>query len=402
MKYSKITPEGTRDLLFEQCVLRRNIENRLAGLFKKRGFNEVLTPCIEYADVFGFECTGIPFESMYKLVDNQGRLLVLRPDSTMPIARLAATKLSSEVPIRLYYTQDVFRMNQSMSGKSNQIVQTGVELIGAFGLRSDLELIVAAIEALDLCAIPEYKLEIGHVGFFNALCCDLEREVREKIRGYIDCKNYASLNLLLDKLEDTPSVRTLRALPKLFGGVEVIEKAKALCENSEASQVLQYLNNLYTSLEELGQKDKIIIDLGLVHKLDYYSGVIYRGFIMGSGDTVLQGGRYDGLLSCFGKPMPATGFAVDIDSIINAMLSRGYCEGVPVPDVFIHAHDGYEMKALLYSKQVIEKGLICECSVFDNRKEAYQCAKNRGIKQIVFISDAIEIIDIGGDNIDSD
>lgn len=397
----KVTPEGTRDLLFDECLLRRNLENTFAQLFKQRGFNEVLTPCIEFLDVFAREISGIAHETMYKLFDNQGRILVLRPDSTIPIARLVSSKLSSEqLPIRLYYTQDVFRFNQSMKGKSNQIVQTGVELIGAKGLRSDIELIVAAIEALDCSGAPDYRLEIGNVGFFNALCCGFDKITREEIRGCIDSKNYTELNKILDKLEDTASTKVLRLLPRLFGGREVLDKALSICDNKNAVEELKYLVSIYSNLEKFGLNEKVVFDLGLVSKFDYYTGIIYRGYILGSGDTVLQGGRYDNLIKNFGKSLPAAGFALDLDSLINAMLLQGKLSFKTTPDILVHGDEGFEMKALSYAKTLMENGLICENSVFDSRDKATSYAQKKKINKIVFVSEKIEEI-YGGEQLET-
>lgn len=395
-EFKKVTPEGTRDLLFEQCVLRRDLENTFVQLFRQRGFNEVLTPCIEFLDVFSQEISGISLETMYKLLDNHGRILVLRPDSTIPIARLVSSKLNeAQLPIRLYYTQDVFRLNQSMKGKSNQIVQTGVELIGAKGLRSDLELLVTAIEALDCSGAPDYRLEIGHVGFFNALCSGFSKDNQEEIRKLIDSKNYTGLNKLLDEFEDTSSVNILRLIPRLFGGKEVLEQALSICDNSRAIEELNYLISIYTNLEKLGQSEKVVIDLGLVSKFDYYTGIIFRGFITGSGDTVLQGGRYDHLIENFGRSMPAAGFAIEIDSLISTMLLQGNNLDKSVPDILIHGDKGYEMKALLYAKDLMKNGLVCENSIFDSKDKAKSYAKEKGINRVVFVSEIIE--EFGGE-----
>ena len=126
-----------------------------------RGFQEVITPGLEFFDIFSLECAGIPQESMYKLTDHKGRLLVLRPDSTLPIARMTATRLQNEKrPLRLYYTQTVYRNNPSLMGRSDEVMQTGIELLGASGKRADLEVIVTAVEALSRC-VPDFRMELG-------------------------------------------------------------------------------------------------------------------------------------------------------------------------------------------------------------------------------------------------
>ena len=145
----RVTPEGTRDLLFEECLARREAEGRLTDLFVRRGFSEVMTPGIEFYDVFHADSMAIPAESMYKLSDDKGRLLVMRPDSTMPIARLAGARLQqAPLPIRLYYAQDVFHLNHGMTGHNDQEFQAGIELIGAGGQRADLEVLALAADAL--------------------------------------------------------------------------------------------------------------------------------------------------------------------------------------------------------------------------------------------------------------
>ena len=131
-RYDLITPEGTNDLLFEDCAIRRGVEQRIAGIFKSKGYCEVVTPGIEFFDVFNLNSRYFPQESMYKLVDNKGRLLVVRPDSTMPIARVAATRLREvPLPLRMFYSQNVYRNKPVMRGRSDEIKQMGIELIGS-------------------------------------------------------------------------------------------------------------------------------------------------------------------------------------------------------------------------------------------------------------------------------
>ena len=221
--YSKITPEGTKDLLFEECLANRTVSSILGSVFSNRGFHEVLTPGIEFYDLFSEEISGIPMEYMFKMSDSKGRLMVVRPDSTLPIARMVSTRLMNERhPIRLYYNQRVYRYNPGLTGRSNEVMQTGIELIGARGKRADIETITTAIEALSRC-VPDYRIEIGNASFFKALAKNLpvSDEKREKIRKYIESKNYSALNSALDKLEQTEAVSVIRRLPRLFGGVEV-------------------------------------------------------------------------------------------------------------------------------------------------------------------------------------
>ena len=141
-KFNKITPEGTKDILFEECLSQRTVSERLTHIFKMRGYIEVITPGMEYYDVFDAPNAAIPQYEMYKSTDNKGRLIVFRPDLTLPIARLTATRLQTmEKPIRLYYNQPIYRNRKDLSGRSDETTQAGIELLGASGLKADIEVI---------------------------------------------------------------------------------------------------------------------------------------------------------------------------------------------------------------------------------------------------------------------
>ena len=298
-KTMRITPEGTRDLLFEECLARREAEGRLSDLFVCRGFSEVMTPGVEFYDVFQTGNMVIPPDSMYKLSDNKGRLLVMRPDSTIPIARLVATRLqNAPLPIRLYYAQDVYRLNHGLNGQYDQEFQAGIELIGAAGERADLEVLSLAAESLRLCGGEEFRIEIGHVGFFQSLIAELNvsEETKSDIHSFIETKNYAALNDVLDLLPPSETVDAIRRLPRLFGGEEVLKEAKSLCHGEDTREALAYLARLYKALCRLGLTKQVMIDLGLVHRNEYYTGVVFRGYIEGSGDTVVSG---DDTIPCF-------------------------------------------------------------------------------------------------------
>lgn len=395
----RITPEGTRDLLFEECLARREAESLLADLFICHGFSEVMTPGLEFFDVFQAGHPAIPAESMYKLTDSKGRLLVMRPDSTMPIARLTATRLrQATLPIRLYYAQDVYHLNHSLSGRNDQEFQAGVELIGTGGQRADLEILSLAADVLRLpCIGGDFRLEIGHVGFFQSLVEELEvgEEIRDEIRTFIETKNYAALSDVLDSLPESEAAEALRRLPRLFGGEEILREAQSLCHREQSRTALQHLAWLYRSLQELGLGEQVMIDLGLVHRNEYYTGVIFRGYIEGSGDTVVSGGRYDTLLQQFGSPHPATGFGVNVDAVIKRMLDKGQVEPPMLPEALVFAEDGCEAAALIKVRTLTDEGVLAEFSLQESREDALRYAQERGIPLVYIVSaggeDCVEV-----------
>ena len=394
--YSKITPEGTKDLLFEECLANRTVSSILGKVFSHRGFHEVLTPCVEFYDVFSEELSGIPMENMFKMSDSKGRLMVMRPDSTLPIARMVSTRLKNmPQPIRLYYNQRVYRNNLGLTGRSNEVMETGVELIGAKGKRADLEVITTAVEALSKC-VPDFRIEIGHAEFFKALAKKLpvSDDEREEIRFFIESKNYSALNTVLDKLEQTQYVNIIRKLPALFGGIDVLDEAYSLCDDKEALATLEYVREIYNDLSLYNLGDRLIIDLGLVQRNDYYSNIVFSGYVMGSGEPVLIGGRYDNLLDNFDAPSPAIGFGINVDALARVMLKRGNVPANNNPDILVLSEKGYEVEAIKYTSNLAQAHILGENSVFETEEQALEYAKSRGIKKLVIVGEEIRSINV--------
>ena len=316
-QYKIGTPAGTRDRLFGECAERRRLRLALTSLFESRGYGEVITPEVEYYDLFVLAREPLPQEELLKLVDRSGKLLVMRPDCTAPIARVAASRLRTRpLPQRLFYDQTVYRARSGLSGTEAEIAQCGVELIGAAGLRGDVEVVSLAIDALLASGVDSFRVELGHVGYFTGLtrALGLSEAERERLRGCIESKNFAQFDDLL------PAGHTeLARLPYLFGGVEVLDEAEALTDDAAALAAVGYLRAIYAELEQAGRGQYLSFDLGLVQRLDYYSGLIFKGYAEGAGHDVLAGGRYDGLIADFGRDLPATGFAIYVDSLADCL-----------------------------------------------------------------------------------
>ena len=383
-KTLKITPEGTKDFLFAECSAMDDVCGSIEQVFVKRGFKKVITPGIEFYDVFSVDCSGIDQQDMYKMTDNKGRLLVARPDSTLPIARMVSTRLKNSIlPVRLYYKQAVYRNNPTLTGKRNEFMQMGVELLGVKGLRADLEVLTTAVSALKSVA-GDFRIELGHAEVFDALSdeLDIDEDYKERIRVSIESKNYSALNNLLDKLEPCRAVSAIRSLPSLFGGDEVFEKAAEICAGTKAESALEYLHHIYSKLSPLGLGEKLIIDLGLVQRNDYYTGFVFAGYVSGIGDAVVTGGRYDELLSRFGESMGAAGFAIDTDALTELRLSDSAVSYSDNPDVLIFAKDGNELEAIELAEKLQSEGVKAQFSVLPTVEETMEFARQRGIAEV--------------------
>jgi ATP phosphoribosyltransferase regulatory subunit len=331
-------------MLFEECAARNDVMSKLRDVFGDAGYREVCTPGFEFYDVFasGDKAEYYPQESMYKMTDARGRLVTVRPDNTIPIARMTASKLKgASLPIKLSYAQQVFRRQQELSGRSAEVMQMGVELIGASGFDSDVDMLSLAIRALDASSASPCRIEIGHVGIFNLLIDGVSASAEDKalIHRCIAAKNYAALDDALDRAENSGSpggghgaASILRRLPRLFGGQEALQDASKLMDgyDDKLTEMLSYLERLFAALAPDGD-GRVMIDLGLVNQAGYYSSLVFRGYAEDTGVPVLSGGRYDDLLSDFGEALPATGFGLDIDALTaSALRARGTdCKSAP-------------------------------------------------------------------------
>ena len=384
-KYNKNIPEGTSDIIFDKTYYIKQAAETFGRVYEELNYSEIMTPAIEYYDVFNFTGQPIPQEMMYKLTEGSGRLLVMRPDNTTPIARVVSTKLKDSLDgggscLKIYYNQNVFRTSGGYSGRKSETLQSGVEIIGPGGIKTDIYYIETAIKILKSTGL-NFKLEIGHVGFYKSIIesMDLSDEEKETVRLYIESKNTGEITV--------KGYEIIRMIPQLFGGCEVIEKARAIAGgNKKALDVLDYLYRLYTILEGAGHGGDIIIDLGIVHEIDYYTGLVIGGYVDGAGENVLSGGRYDNLIANFGVDLPAVGFAVNVNLIARALENSVEIPKIHTSEIVHYGAEHYNT-ALRYidAKRSADSHIKIELSCFETLEETKGYAAKNGIERVVEI-----------------
>ena len=354
-------PEGMRDLILGECLTKKKLQKDIEEVLDKWGYTEIITPTIEYYQTINSGFQNLKEEEVYKFFDAKGRILVLRPDMTVPIARVVATKFKEiDRPIRFRYCADVFRLHKSFGGRKNEYTDCGIELIGLNSEESDLEILTTALETLEVLGDTKFKLEIGNIDFFNSAIKDLnlDDEKKEKLASLIDKKSLKALEDYLEDLNISAEYKKfLNELPLLFGGIEVIEKAKKYAFNDELKNSLGYLEGICLNLKELGYDDIITFDLAMVPRLNYYTGIIFRGFVDGVGATVLSGGRYDKLISTFGRDYPAVGFSINLDTLLSVLEIETNSSNVR--SIIYYGKDK-KIEALKKAKKLREEGNIVE------------------------------------------
>ncbi|MCR4674620.1 MAG: ATP phosphoribosyltransferase regulatory subunit [Lachnospiraceae bacterium] len=315
------TPEGVRDIYNEEFKKRQYLEKQMLDVIKSFGYENIQTPTFEFFDIFGKEIGTLSAKNLYKFFDREGNTLVLRPDFTPSVARAAAKYFASDysAPIRLSYFGNVFLNNSNYQGRLKESTQLGCELIGDDTLDADAEIISAACGCLSSVGLKDFKISIGHSSIFGGLveAAKFNDEEVEELKELILNKNFFGVEEFIDTKNLDDKLRSLFSILKQFYSSpdewkELGEKAKAYPKVYDA---LVYFEKLYELLETYGVSDYISFEMGLISQFQYYTGVVFSGYSYGSGEPIVKGGRYDRLLSNFGKDAPAIGFAVLVDQL---------------------------------------------------------------------------------------
>ncbi|MDD3853729.1 MAG: ATP phosphoribosyltransferase regulatory subunit [Syntrophomonadaceae bacterium] len=312
-------PKGLRDFLPREVKVRRNMENKAARLFNSYGYQEVATPTIEYLEVVESGAGHNIREDLFLFMDRDGGIVSLRPEMTVSLARLAATHLRDErTPQRLYYMANMFRQVQPQKAQYREFWQLGVELLGASGVWSDAEVITVAAKSLLELGLKDFKISLNQIDIFNGLLeqSNLADDEQKLIRFLVESKDLVDLSNLLEELPmDDQLKESIALLPVLHGGLEVLKRIPAAEKNRKTAEAIEDLIKVYEALQVFGINEHIVVDMGVLRNLDYYTGIVFEGYSPDLGYGLLGGGRYDNLLGRFGYDCPATGFALGMDRL---------------------------------------------------------------------------------------
>ena len=318
------TPEGVRDIYNEECEKKLELQDRLHKALRRHGYHSIQTPTFEFFDIFGKEVGTIPSSELYKFFDREGNTLVLRPDITPSIARSAAKYFMDEdMPIRLSYMGNTFINNHSYQGRLKESTQLGAELIGDDTVDADAEMIAMAIDALKSSGLKDFQISVGHVEFFRGLmeAAGLSEEQEEVIRELIANKNFFGVE---EEISDCSMNQNLK---ELFGMLGIIydnaasfEEAKTYAADyPRVYKAIRRLEDLDAVLKIYGVDKYVTYEFGMLSSYHYYTGVIFAGYTYGSGEPIVKGGRYDKLLTYFGKDAASIGFAIVVDQLMAAI-----------------------------------------------------------------------------------
>ena len=314
------TPEGVRDIYNGECAKKLYLQDTIHETLKAYGYEDIQTPTFEFFDIFKRERGSVASNNMYKFFDREGYTLVLRPDMTPAVARAVSKYYMDEsMPVRFCYMGNTYINHAEHQGKLKEITQIGAELIGDNKSDADAEVIAMTIDSLLKCGLEEFQIEIGHVDYFHGLmeAAGLNEDEVNELMTLLSNKNFFGVEELITRCNVPENVKDIfNKLPELTGQIEVINTARSLFTNELINNALDRMEKLYELLTMYGFEKYISFDLGIIANFDYYSGIIFHGYTYGTGNPIAKGGRYDNLLSQFGKNAPSIGFAIDLDQLL--------------------------------------------------------------------------------------
>jgi len=326
IKKDNSIPKGVTDFLPEQAERIDFIEGKISRTFELWGFKKIIPPMLEFEEILAVGMDESLREKSFRFEDRLShRLLAIPPDITPQIARIETMRLQGyPLPHRIYYNGRVLRHVESQSGRSREIYQTGVELIGLDSPEADAEMIAMSVEVMREIGFDRFKIDLGQVDFYRGIMASagLTTACSAEIRTAIARKDVSSVKSTLENIDISDDLKSqIVSLSRMFGGIEVLDKAGDIVKNDCSKRALENLAQVIDILSMHGIKDELTIDLGEIRGLSYHTGVTFEGFVPGFGEPVCGGGRYDSLMGKYGDSRPATGFAFNVLNLLQVFES---------------------------------------------------------------------------------
>ncbi len=334
------TPDGFNDTLPGVCAFKKDAESKLRRLFFLHGYQEIETPGFEYADIYT-KPDFVKEEDLYKLTDSKGRLLCARYDGTIPAARYAATLAKDKFPLRLSYIENMYRFNQTGGGRQSEFTQAGAELMGIAGSDSDAEVIAMAIRSALEVGVTDLQVSIGQTGLFEGAVnqAGLDEETAGIIRNAIVAKDPVTIERVAGEKGLSDNDRDMFLMfAQPSGDADTVEEIRDFFTDPKATEAIKNLEEIMEALSDYGYDKYVSIDPGLLGSVDYYTGVVFKGYTYEVGFPIIGGGRYNKTVGAFGRDMECVGFSLGLSLAITALIRQGLELTDPVAEAVV----GYE------------------------------------------------------------
>ncbi len=333
-----MTARGFRDVMPQEAAERETVSSAVTRVFDTWGYAPVETPVVELDRVLEAAAGSLEHTAL-RLIDVDGSLLALRPDMTLPVARLVATRLADAPwPLRLRYAAPVFRERESLRGEAREFTQLGAELMGAEGAAADAEIVSLAVEALVAAGLEDFTVGLGTVAVLEALLAASgePEQWRSAVRDAVHGRDLVAVSeTSAATARGAKVVDALRGILRMRGGADAIARCRECLAGFSAAGVLDDFERTWCLLESAGHGGRVQVDFGIMRQFDYYTGIVLEAYASEVGLPLGGGGRYDRALEAFGSPCPAAGFALSLERLMIALVEQGSTPEIVPPDVVL-------------------------------------------------------------------
>lgn len=369
------TPDGVRDIYNSECRKIMKLSEKIHNQLIKYGCSDIKTPTLEFFNVYDSQNNAFDCRNMYKFFDKDGEILVLRPDYTPAIARCVAKYYKDEtLPLRFCYEGNTFINQSDYQGRLKETTQCGAEYIGDSSSFADAEMLALVVDSLKSVGLDEFQLSIGHALYYEGLvkAASLSLNQEEEIKSLIVNKNFLELEKFIKTLD------LENDLLALFEGLNTfsvdIDKLNELEKNAQKYDrvlfAIQNLQELYKLLKLYKIDEYVSFELGMISIHNYYTGMIFSGYTYGSGEPIVKGGRYDKLISRFGKDTPAIGFTIVVDQVMDALKNQSK-----------QLEESYSTELLVFSEDRIEEAINIASKLRKDGKNIQTLMKNSNLSK---------------------
>jgi ATP phosphoribosyltransferase regulatory subunit len=333
---------------------------------------------------------------MFKFQDFDGKILALRAEMTAPVARIAATRLSSSLhnPLRLSYVSNVFRYNQRYIETGREFWQAGIELMGGDTTEADGEVLSLLVSALRQIGLREVRVDVGHAGLLKELmkATGLGNDKRRIFQSLLASRNQGQLAEFMEQNDFPPKLaEVFLQLSCCRRLTEVSSISVSVPNQDKVRACLRNLVEIEDVVSSYGVENTIFFDFSLTRRIEYYTGIVFEASVPTLGLPLAGGGRYDDFVERFGKlKMPATGFALEIEKCLQALAAQGFSIlGKSRPRILVSSkfrNAATEALALLR-----EAGLVALMDVARNNEEqTVESARSSKTNYVVFVGSSLQ------------
>jgi ATP phosphoribosyltransferase regulatory subunit len=401
VQLKNMLPEGVETLYGDEYAFKDEILTNVKNTFRSFGYRQILTPTFEYFDMYKEMFGGIDFRQMLKFISPQGDVMVLRPDATIPVARMAAKSTRDQDEyLKFFYTAPIFRQLESQKGDEREFLQAGIEYFANPNPECDAEVIAIGIKTLLDNGINNFRIDLGQVGYLGSLLEEMEpdQQVRKRIIQLIESKNQGDLRWYLEQRSiDVRYKELLLNVITMYGNPqEVLPLAQKCAINEGMRKAIDNCEEVVKILDDYGYGEYIIFDLGFTNPLNYYTGIIFKGYVDNFGKAILQGGRYDQLTQNFGTYKPACGFGININYLVEIVSMIRSKDSVSCYTDYMILYDKNDRKkAFTISEKLRKQGFIVEVSERKDIEKQMFLAKQRNIRDILIVDkDDLSVIEV--------